>query len=109
MRASVSITFGRQWIFPLPPAFPTQHPQIRIDAVFSDRDVGSVAEGFDVAIRVGPQRDSTLTAKYIAPFKSALFASPGYLASTESGPPQKNSSTILAWASQAIRAGQSGY
>lgn len=81
LRVSLPITFGRQWIAPLLPAFLSQHPQIRIDAVFSDRYVDLVAEGFDVAIRVGPQRDSTLTAKYIAPFKSALFASPGYLAS----------------------------
>lgn len=42
--------------------------------------VGLVAEGFDVALRVGPQRGSTLTTKYIAPFRSALFASPGHLA-----------------------------
>ncbi|WP_411561626.1 LysR substrate-binding domain-containing protein [Pseudomonas shirazensis] len=81
LRVSLPITFGRQWIAPLLPAFLSRYPQIRIDAVFSDRYVDLVAEGFDVAIRVGPQRDSTLTAKYIAPFKSALFASPGYLAS----------------------------
>ncbi|MBC3474998.1 LysR family transcriptional regulator [Pseudomonas taiwanensis] len=78
LRVSLPITFGRQWIAPLLPAFLKEHPQIRIEAVFSDRYADLVAEGFDVAIRVGAQRDSSLTAKLIAPFTSALFASPEY-------------------------------
>ena len=80
LRVSVPVTFGRQWIAPLLPAFLARHPQIRIDARFSDRRVDVVADGFDVAIRVGVLRDSTLTSRKIASYRSLLVAAPSYLA-----------------------------
>jgi DNA-binding transcriptional LysR family regulator len=80
LRISVPVTFGRQWIAPLLPSFLARHPQIRIDARFSDRMVDVVAEGFDVAIRVGVLRDSSLTSRRIASYRNLLVAAPGYLA-----------------------------
>ncbi|WP_419795233.1 LysR family transcriptional regulator [Pseudomonas palleroniana] len=80
LRVSLPITFGRRWVAPLLPAFIAQHPKIRVDARFADRYVDVVAEGFDVAIRVGVLRDSTLVAKQIAPFRNRLYAAPGYIA-----------------------------
>jgi DNA-binding transcriptional LysR family regulator len=80
LRLSVPVTFGRQWVAPLLPGFLARHPQIRIDARFSDRLVDVVADGFDVAIRVGVLRDSTLTARKIASYRSLLVAAPSYLA-----------------------------
>lgn len=80
LRVSLPITFGRRWVAPLLPAFIAQHPKIRVDARFADRYVDVVAEGFDVAIRVGVLRDSTLVAKQIAPFRNRLYAAPSYLA-----------------------------
>jgi DNA-binding transcriptional LysR family regulator len=80
LRVSVPVTFGRQWVAPLLPDFLARHPQIRIDARFSDRLVDVVADGFDVAIRVGVLRDSTLTARKIASYRSLLVAAPSYLA-----------------------------
>lgn len=80
LRLSVPVTFGRQWIAPLLPQFLARHPDIRVDARFSDRFVDVVAEGFDVAIRVGRLRDSSLTARKIAPYRNLLVAAPSYLA-----------------------------
>ncbi|WP_236961042.1 LysR family transcriptional regulator [Methylobacterium durans] len=82
VRVSVPLTFGRQWIAPLLPSFLAHHPQIRIDARFSDRFVDVVAEGFDVAIRVGARglQDSSLTARRLASYRNLLVAAPGYLA-----------------------------
>lgn len=81
LRVSLPVTFGRHWIAPMFPRFLTQHPQIRIDARFTDRMVDVVAEGFDVAIRVGMVlRDSSLTARRLASYKNLLVASPAYLA-----------------------------
>lgn len=80
LRVSVPVTFGRQWIAPLLPAFIARHPLIRVDVRFSDRLVDVVADGFDVAIRVGVLRDSTLTARKIASYRSLLVAAPSYLA-----------------------------
>jgi DNA-binding transcriptional LysR family regulator len=80
LRVSVPVTFGRQWIAPLLPQFLKRHPQIRIDARFSDRMVDVVAEGFDIAIRVGRLRDSSLKARKIATFRNLLVAAPTYIA-----------------------------
>ena len=49
--------------------------------------VDLVAERFDVAIRIGVQPDSALTARKIATVKMALVASPDYLA--RSGVPRR--------------------
>ncbi len=86
LRVSLPVTFGRRWIAPLLPAFLREHPQIRIDARFSDRYVDVVAEGFDVAIRVGVLPDSSLIARHIAAFRTLLYAAPSYLAAR--GEPQ---------------------
>lgn len=79
LRISVPVTFGRQWIAPLLPAFLAHHPQVRIDARFSDRLVDVVSEGFDVAIRVGVLRDSSFTSRKIASYRNLLVAAPSYL------------------------------
>jgi DNA-binding transcriptional LysR family regulator len=80
VRISVSLTFGRHWIAPLLPSFVARHPQIRIDARFTDRQVDVVAEGYDVAIRVGVLRDSSLTSRKLASYRNILVAAPDYLA-----------------------------
>lgn len=80
LRVSVPATFGRQWITPLLPQFINQHPHIRIDARFSDRFVDVVAEGFDIAIRVGRLGDSSLKARKIATYRNLLVAAPSYTA-----------------------------
>ncbi|WP_258394910.1 LysR family transcriptional regulator [Pseudomonas fluorescens] len=80
LRVSLPVTFGRRWVAPLLPAFIAQHPKIRVDARFADRYVDVVAEGFDVAIRVGTLRDSSLVAKRIADFRNLLYAAPSYIA-----------------------------
>lgn len=80
VKVSIPVTFGRLWVAPILPSFLARHPQIRIDAHFSDRLVDVVAEGFDVAIRVGRLRDSSLTSRKIASYRNLLVAAPDYLA-----------------------------
>lgn len=80
LRVSLPSTFGRQWISPLLSAFMAQYPHIKIDARFSDRVVDLVAENFDVAIRVGALRSSSLKAKKVASFRYILTASPAFIA-----------------------------
>ncbi|WP_407518614.1 LysR family transcriptional regulator [Methylobacterium oryzisoli] len=82
VRVSLPLSFGRQWIAPLLPAFLADHPRIRVELRLTDRFVDLVAEGFDVAIRVAASRnrDSSLTARRIASYRNLLVASPAYLA-----------------------------
>lgn len=80
LRLSLPATFGRMWIAPILPAFLRQHPGLTVEARYEDRYVDLVAEGFDVAVRIGELADSRLIARKLAPASRLLCASPDYLA-----------------------------
>lgn len=61
-------------------AFQEKWPKVDICLSLTDQLVDLVKEGFDMAIRVGRLRDSSLTARKIGEGKRFLCASPGYLA-----------------------------
>jgi DNA-binding transcriptional LysR family regulator len=79
LKISLPVTFGRQWVAPSFASFLARYPQIKIDAHFTDRIVDVIADGFDLAIRVGVLNDSSLTAKRIASYRNILIAAPNYL------------------------------
>lgn len=85
LRLSLPATFGRMWIAPILPAFLRQHPGLTVEARYEDRYVDLVAEGFDVAVRIGDLADSRLIGRKLAPASRLLCASPDYL--TERGMP----------------------
>jgi len=80
LRISVPSNYGRIHIAPHLPAFLRQFPELSIDAQFDDRYVDLVAEGFDMAVRIGVLRDSTLVAQKVADSRRVVVASPDYLA-----------------------------
>src|SRR3546814_17213770 len=61
------------------PAFHDRFPQITVEAVMNDRFVDLIDEGYDVALRIGDMRDSSLVARRLAPCWSVLCASTAYL------------------------------
>ena len=77
---SVPITFGTQVLAPLFAEFAEAHPLIELDVSFSDRVVNLVDEGFDLALRIGTLRDSTLVARKLCPIRLVTTAAPSYLA-----------------------------
>lgn len=79
LRLALPATFGRMWIAPYLPDFMAAHPQVRIDASYSNRFVDLVAEGADLAIRLGELADSQLVARRIAPRRRLLCAAPAFL------------------------------
>jgi DNA-binding transcriptional LysR family regulator len=80
LRITAPLVLGREIVGPVLGDLARQYPRLRIDAVFTDRVVDLVAEGFDLGIRIGEPRASSLIGRKIAPIRAALIASPAYLA-----------------------------
>lgn len=79
LRVTAPTPLGRRCIAPLIGAFAACHPDIRISLLLDDRMSDIVAEGFDVAIRGGPVRDTSLVGRVIATSRRVVVASQAYL------------------------------
>jgi DNA-binding transcriptional LysR family regulator len=79
IRISLPNSFGRGQVVPVIPAFVSRHPDVTLDLEFSDRFVDLAAEGFDVAIRIGPTARSAETQRPLGTNRRLLCASPDYL------------------------------
>jgi DNA-binding transcriptional LysR family regulator len=80
VRLSVPLSFGVLHIAPILGELALRYPKLEIDAEFTDRIVDLTGERFDLAIRIGRLKDSSLVARRIAPIRAVLVASPDYLA-----------------------------
>lgn len=80
LRISADPTFGEAFLGELVIAFARRWPNVAIDVRLSRRRVDVVREGFDVAFRVGPVDDATLTGLELAPAEVRYCASPAYVA-----------------------------
>lgn len=80
LAVSAPVAFGVLHLGPWLPEFLEAHPGITLDLRLEDRFVNLVAEGFDMAVRVGALGDSSLVARRIAPTRQVLVASPAYVA-----------------------------
>ena len=79
LRIGTSVAFGRRVMVPLVLEFMAEHPQVQIDLGFDDRYTDLVAQGIDVAIRMGKLADSSLGARHLGMNPWLLVASPRYL------------------------------
>jgi DNA-binding transcriptional LysR family regulator len=86
LRISTSVAFGRRVVVPRVLDYMRRHPAVTIDLSFDDRYVDLVAQGVDLAIRMGRLADSSLGARYLGRNPWVLVAAPGYLA--ERGEPR---------------------
>jgi DNA-binding transcriptional LysR family regulator len=80
LRVSAPLSFGPSHFAPVLAELAQRHPDLEIQASYSDRLVDLVSEGFDAAIRLGMLADTRLVARRIAGFGGRLVASPAYLA-----------------------------
>lgn len=79
LRVSAPTSFTISWLGPTVAEFLQRYPAVRLDLQLQDHQVDLVAEGFDLAIRIATMDDSQLVARRLAPARSVLCASPGYL------------------------------
>ena len=79
LRIGTSVGFGRRVVVPLALEFMRRHPQAQVDLTFEDRYVDLVAQGIDVAIRLGKLADSSLGARFLGMNPWVMVAAPDYL------------------------------
>jgi DNA-binding transcriptional LysR family regulator len=80
LRITTSTAFGPLYLVPAVSAYLGKHPKVEIELDLSDRYTDLVAEGFDLAVRIGEMPDSTLKARRLANLRRVVFAAPSYLA-----------------------------
>lgn len=71
--------FGRLKVMPVVETFLKKHPNVSARALLVNRVVNLIGEGVDLAIRIAPLRDSTLSAIRIGQVRILFCASPDYL------------------------------
>ena len=79
LRISAPVSFALKHMAKLTTDFQHRYPDVTIDLQLNDRKVDIVEEGFDIALRIGELKSSSLVAKQIAPIRVVLCASPEYL------------------------------
>ena len=80
LRVTCSVNFGLRHVSPHLVSFQKAHPDVRLDVSLSDRMVDIVEEGFDLAIRIGESRSTSVIARKLGESRGIVCASPAYLA-----------------------------
>jgi DNA-binding transcriptional LysR family regulator len=79
LRVSAPVTFGVKHVSPAVAKFLCAFTEVDLSMVLEDRFVELVAEGYDVAIRIGVLADSSLKARKLAEARGVIAAAPDYL------------------------------
>lgn len=79
LRVTCGVEFGLIAVSGWITEYLAAHPQVQVEADYSNRVVDIVHEGYDLAVRVGPLSDSSLAARRLGTLDYALYASPAYL------------------------------
>lgn len=80
LRVAAPLSFGHSHLAPLLIEFACLNPAVRLDVDLSDRFVDLVAEGHDLAVRIGRLKDSSLIARKLAGVQTVLAGSPSFWA-----------------------------
>lgn len=80
LKIAAPASFGMHHLSKAICGFMEAYPQVSVEMDVSDRYVDLVDEGYDLAVRIGQLKDSSLIAKRICPIRMVVCASPAYLA-----------------------------
>jgi DNA-binding transcriptional LysR family regulator len=80
LRITAPVQFGRRHIAPIVSRFLDAHDGVEVELLLNDRNIDLIEEGIDVALRIGPLADSTLSARPVGHVRRLWVASPAYLA-----------------------------
>lgn len=79
LRVASSVEYSAFVLAPVLAGMRHLHPGLRIDMVSSDRFIDTIAEGVDVAVRLGTLADSQHRAVSVGDYSKWLVASPAFL------------------------------
>lgn len=79
LRVSTSISLGQSLLGPILPAFQARYPDVHVDLSLLNRRVDLIDEGYDLAVRAGPSKDSLLISRFLCSVNMRLYASADYL------------------------------
>ena len=87
LRLSAPPNISDSLLAPLLCAFRASYPNVRVQALITERQIDHITDGVDLAFRLGTLKDASLVARRILTYRHRLVASPEYLARVS--PPQK--------------------
>jgi DNA-binding transcriptional LysR family regulator len=79
LRISAPPTISDSLLAPLILRFQEAYPDVRVQVFTTDRILPQIAEGIDLAFRVGELEDSSLVVRRLLTYRHQLVASPSYL------------------------------
>ena len=79
LRMSAPISFGLRFLTEIVAELARNQPQLAIDFQLEDRNVDLVAEGFDLALRIGRLPDSSMLAIGVGSSRRLVVAAPAYV------------------------------
>src|SRR3984885_2840592 len=79
LRLAAPPSISDSLLAPMVVAFQKEYPDVHIQVFITERIVDQIAEGVDLAFRVGELEDSSLVARRILTYRHQLVASPAYL------------------------------
>jgi DNA-binding transcriptional LysR family regulator len=80
LRVNATLGFGRGYVAPVISRYARKYPQVEVQLQLSVNPPPLTDDSFDVCVRFGAPPDTRVIAKYIAPNRRLLCASPAYLA-----------------------------
>ncbi|MCP5365619.1 MAG: LysR family transcriptional regulator [Hyphomicrobiales bacterium] len=79
LRINAPVSFGVLHLADAVCAYHAAFPRVAVELSLNDRIVDLVEEGFDLAVRIGTLKDSSLMARRLAPCRLLVAAAPDYL------------------------------
>lgn len=80
LRIVSPVVLGQAFVGQVVAQFMALHSKVKVKLELSSRNMDLIDEGFDVAIRIGRVPDSSLAMHHIGTVRTALFATPAYIA-----------------------------
>ncbi len=79
LRIAAPLSFGYRHLSAAIADFAIEHPDIDLSLDLNDREIDLVAEGFDMTIRIGELKDSSLIARKLGVIRFVTVASDSYI------------------------------